>query len=285
MKIGLIGAGKVGVSLGRYFCERHLPVTGYCSKSAASARQAADFTGTTWFAALPELVQRSDLLFVTTSDSAIPQVWEQLKNLPIENKIICHCSGSLSSGIFSEIQTRNAFGYSVHPLLAIHSRETGWQLLQNAVFTIEGDPARLEELCGLFRRLGNQVQTISQEQKTLYHCAAVTVSNHVLALLDCGVAMLTQCGFDRRQALAALSPLIRGNVETALALDMPAALTGPVERCDAETVANHLRCLEGQPAQQALYRLLAGRLVDLAAGKHPQRDYSELRKMLGDLFL
>lgn len=285
MKIGLIGAGKVGFSLGRYFCEHQVPVTGYYSRSTASAQEAANFTGTAWFSRLQDLVQCSDILFVTTSDSGIPQVWAQLKNLPIENKIICHCSGSLSSGIFSEIQKRNAFGYSVHPLLAIHSRETGYQLLQNAVITIEGDAERLEAVVSLFRQLGNQVQTLSQEQKTLYHCAAVTVSNHVLALLDCGITMLEQCGFDRQQALAALTPLIRGNVETALRLDVPAALTGPVERCDTETVSNHLRCLEGQPSQQAIYRLLANRLVDIASVNHPQRDYSELRKMLGDLFL
>ena len=33
----------------------------------------------------------SDTLFLTTGDSAILEVWKVLKNLPIENKIICHC--------------------------------------------------------------------------------------------------------------------------------------------------------------------------------------------------
>lgn len=285
MKIGLIGAGKVGFSLGRYFCEHDCPVTGYYSRTTVSAQEAADFTNTAWFSKIEDLVQRSDILFVTTSDSAIPQVWAQLQNLPIENKIICHCSGSLTSGIFSEIQKRKAFGCSVHPLLAIHSRETGYQLLENAVFTIEGDPGCLETMCSLIRRLGNPVQTIDREQKALYHCAAVTVSNHVLALLDCGLAMLTQCGFDRETALAAVTPLVRGNVETALRLDVPSSLTGPVERGDVETVSRHLDCLAGQPDQQVIYRLLASRLAGIASERHPQRDDSEMRTVLGDLFL
>ena len=285
MKIGLIGAGKVGFSLGRYFCENQIPVTGYCSRSSDSAREAANFTGTAWFTELQDLVERSDILFVTTSDAAIDDVWAQLQNLPIENKIICHCSGSLSSGIFSEIQKRKAYGYSVHPLLAISSKETGYQLMQDAVFAIEGDDEDLETMVSLFRRLGNPVQTISKEQKTLYHCAAVTVSNHVLALLDSGISMLMQCGFDRDAARNALAPLIRGNVESALRNDVVQSLTGPVERCDQETVSGHLQSLSDQPEQQMLYGLLAKRLTDIASVKHPQRDYSELRTMLGDLFL
>lgn len=285
MKIGLIGAGKVGFSLGRYFCEHNLSVVGYYSKNVESAQEAANFTGTRWFSALHELVQCSDILFVTTSDSAIVSVWEQLQNLPIENKIICHCSGSLSSGIFSEIRKRKAYGYSIHPLLAIHDKRTGYLLLRDALFTIEGDSDQLEVFLSLFRRTGNPVQVLTQEQKTQYHCAAVTVSNHVLALLDSGIELLEQCGFERKQALTALAPLVRGNVESALREDVIRSLTGPVERNDVETVSRHLDCLKEQPKQQMLYGLLADRLIDLASVKHPQRDYSELRKMIGGLFL
>jgi predicted dinucleotide-binding enzyme len=46
MKIGFIGAGKVGFSLGKYFCEHGLDVIGYFSRNPQSALQAAEFTGT-----------------------------------------------------------------------------------------------------------------------------------------------------------------------------------------------------------------------------------------------
>ena len=285
MKIGWIGAGKTGVSLGRYFCEHQIPIAGYYSKSIASAQEAAKITGSKWFTKLQELVECSDILFVTTTDSAISEIWAQLRDLPIENKILCHCSGSLSSGIFSERQKRNAYGYSVHPLLAIHDKYTGHTLLRDAVFTIEGDPEHLSDVTSLFAKTGNPVQVIDSAYKTLYHCAAVTVSNHVLALLDCGIEMLTACGFSREQALAALTPLVHHNVETALRQDVVPSLTGPVERGDVETVAAHLACLSSQRSQQQLYRLLADRLADIARVKHPGRDDSEMRKMLGGLFL
>ena len=46
MRIGFIGAGKVGYSLGRYLKEHHISISGYYSRSLQSAMDAADFTGT-----------------------------------------------------------------------------------------------------------------------------------------------------------------------------------------------------------------------------------------------
>ena len=64
---------------------------------------------------LRHLVEDSDVLFVAIPDSAIAPMWEQLKMLPIQNKIISHFSGSLSSAVFSDIERYHAYGYSIHP--------------------------------------------------------------------------------------------------------------------------------------------------------------------------
>ena len=104
MNIGFIGAGKVGFSLGKYLTERNVRVTGYYSRNPDSSREAADFTNTRQYMNLRHLVEDSDVLFVAIPDSAIAPMWEQLKMLPIQNKIISHFSGSLSSAVFSDIE-------------------------------------------------------------------------------------------------------------------------------------------------------------------------------------
>ena len=100
MNIGFIGAGKVGFSLGKYLTERNVRVSGYYSRNPQSSREAADFTNTRQYLNLRHLVEDSDVLFVAIPDSAIAQMWEQLKMLPIQNKIISHFSGALSSAVF-----------------------------------------------------------------------------------------------------------------------------------------------------------------------------------------
>ena len=54
MQIGFIGAGKVGVSLGKYFKEKGRNVGGYYSLTRASAAWAAAFTQTTCYESLEE---------------------------------------------------------------------------------------------------------------------------------------------------------------------------------------------------------------------------------------
>ena len=92
MKAGFIGAGKVGFTLGKYLAEGGITVTGYYSRTARSAREAAAFTGTRYYDKLADIVKDSDTLFVTVPDGAIGEVWKGICNLPIKNKNICHCN-------------------------------------------------------------------------------------------------------------------------------------------------------------------------------------------------
>ena len=92
MKIGFIGAGKVGFSFGKYFTMHQLSVSGYYSRNPQSAQNAAEFTQTKKFDTLEAVIYESDILFLTVPDDAIASVWEKMKQYPIAEKYICHCS-------------------------------------------------------------------------------------------------------------------------------------------------------------------------------------------------
>ena len=87
--------------------------------------------------------------------------------MPINNKLICHCSGSLSSEIFSDIRKYGAYGYSIHPMFAINDKYNSYKDLPNAFITIEGHKEYQEKLKQLFLSLGNKVQIISKENNAL----------------------------------------------------------------------------------------------------------------------
>ena len=100
MKVGFIGAGKVGCSLGKYFVENGITVTGFYSRSLESSKAAADFTQTVNYETMESILEDSDTLFLTVPDGQIGKVWDYMGNLDIKNKVICHCSGSISSATF-----------------------------------------------------------------------------------------------------------------------------------------------------------------------------------------
>lgn len=278
MKIGFIGAGKVGFTLGKYFKEAGILVTGYYSRSEASAKEAAGFTATNYFETPEEVLSASDILFLTVPDGMISVVWKQLKQLPLQNKIICHCSGLHSSAIFDGIDQKQASGYSVHPLFAISSKQTSYQEIAQAVFTIEGDDKNLAVLRQLLEQLGNPVHRITAEQKIKYHCAAVFLSNHIAGVAYAGSRLLGECGFEEAFIQTTLKTLFLNNCKGIAEYGPVKALTGPIERNDTVTVEKHMNCLER--SERLSYDVLSQMLVEIAKEKHPDLDFLPMEQLL-----
>ena len=283
MKAGFIGAGKVGCSLGRYFAENNITVTGYYSKNPESSKAAADFTDTRSYNTLENILEDSDTLFLTVPDGQIKEVWDYMKDLDIKNKNICHCSGSMSSATFFNAEKTGAKVYSVHPLYAISDKWNSWKTLHKAYFTVEGTESGIEEIKNLLSSCGNRVIVTDNDKKSLYHGAAVTASNLVIGLLNLSSKMLVSCGFEKEDAEKALSSLFIGNAVTAAENGAAAALTGPVERNDMSTVEKHLHALSQPDVPEnakEIYRLLSMELVEIAEEKHPDRNYHGLTEVL-----
>lgn len=281
MKVGIIGAGKVGCSLGMLLNLQYNNVLGFYSRSPQSSKEAAQFTKTKQYFELEKLVEESDTIFLTVPDDVIEEVWDCLKKFPIKGKMICHCSGSLSSTIFSNIEDTGAYGFSIHPLLAISDRYSSYKELPKAIFTIEGNKEKIEDISSLFEKIGIKVETISSEVKMKYHAAAVMSSNLVVALIESAQNQLVKCGFSQQSACAALEPLIRGNVEKVLKNGTINALTGPIERNDIGTVQKHMSVIDG--IDKKIYDILSIKTLEIAKYKHPENDYSKMEEFLKEI--
>ena len=161
MKFGFIGAGKVGFSLGKYLADNEMEVVGYYSEFKEDALEASKFTKSSVYKNIEDLVRDSDVLFLTVPDGAIEKVWNQVKKTGISGKVVCHCSGALSSKVFSDISELGGFGYSIHPLFAVSDRYNSYKELSNSYFTIEGSPEKIGEIRQIFEKMGNKICIIS----------------------------------------------------------------------------------------------------------------------------
>lgn len=75
MKIGFIGAGRAGCSLGKYLSDHgHLwentVVTGFYSLQKQDAKWTADFTASSCFADLKSVVESSDTIVILTPEGS-----------------------------------------------------------------------------------------------------------------------------------------------------------------------------------------------------------------------
>ena len=254
MQIGIIGAGKVGCSVGKYLQENDAlrkagyHITGYAGRRKESVEEAATFTGTTPFYLLSELVKKNDIVCIATPDSQIKTVWEELCKFSLEGKIVCHFSGSLSSDLFTGREKKGVSACSVHPMYAFSNRFTSYEQLNTVKLTIEGDPEAVAVFREIWNLCGNETGVVSTEKKMQYHAAAAIASNLMIGLYAKSVRLPEE------------------------------ALSGPVERNDVETVQKHLQTLQG--SDRTVYLALSEEVLSVAKKKNPQRDYKELERLL-----
>ncbi len=247
LRIGFIGAGKCGMSLAHYFKEKGYNISGF-----ASNRPEQEFP----FYQKPELVENSDIIFITVNDSAIADVWNEIKSLDLSEKTVCHTSGAETS----EILCGAARAASVHPMLAFSSRFTPAEHISEAFFTIEGAPSAVAVVSEILSDCGNRFKIISREHKVLYHAAACFASNFVVSVCEKAERYLVACGFTKDEAHSALVPLMKNNMEAITEKGTKAAVTGPAARGDMRTIEKH-RAVLGTDA--ALYDLLTNVILDM----------------------
>lgn len=279
MRIGFIGAGKVGCTLGKYFRENGIPVSGYYNRTSEHAKEAAEFTDTLYYEDVNDLINESDMIFITVSDNSIPMVYGSLDKKILAGKIIAHSSGALSSSVFTDSGTYGFYGYSIHPIYAVNDRFTAYKNFQNAFITIEGNEDKIDFLLNLFRSLGNKTAKISGENKVRYHSAAVFASNLVCGLFGKAEDILVSCGFSQDDAKDALKGLFLDNASGIADKGPMLQLTGPIERNDTGTVRKHLEVLSED--EKELYIAASKAVLKLAKRKHSDRDYNEMVTLLG----
>ncbi|MFZ5354441.1 MAG: Rossmann-like and DUF2520 domain-containing protein [Bacillota bacterium] len=269
MRVGFIGAGKVGTAYGSYLKSHGISVEGYYSKTMDSAAKAAVQTGSKAYSNIENLVADTDLIFITTNDDQIEAVCNSVSKCEAldSRHIVAHMSGALPSDILGSAAEKGCCTYSVHPLISI--ADSGFDgMFDNAVFFIEGNNKSLSTITGLVSRTNNKYHIISPEKKALYHASACIASNYLVTVADTALSCLEDIGINHSDGIEALMPLIKSTIENIGRLGTASALTGPIARGDAKTVSRHIEAFGSNKSNIArLYSFLGIHTLELAKQK------------------
>ena len=270
LRIGVIGAGRVGPVLG--------------ARLAAAGHQVATITSGSRPDRVRALLPRAALL---PTAAAVAATDPQLLLLAVPDDALAGVVAQLPAGRPDRVvgHTSGAHG------LAVLRPAGGLPLALHPAMTFTGQPGDLARLPGisygvtapdrlrpfatrLVADLGGNVEWVAEPDRPLYHAALAHAANHLVTLVGEAADRLRQAGVGDPAGL--LAPLLRAALDNTLRSG-DAALTGPVARGDAGTVAGHLRVLaqtapESVPAYRELARrtvqraVAAGRLTPAAAG-------------------
>ncbi len=274
--IAIIGAGRLGTSLGRALAAKGFAITALTCRRKAAAMESRAIIGQgralTDNAAAARL---AEAIFLCPPDEVLPVIARQLARSGVdwEGKTAFHTSGLLPARVLEPLRKRGASIASVHPVQAFSSKTTRPAHFRGISFGLEGDREALSLARILVRRLGGRPLVITEEAKPLYHAAFSFASNFFVVLLDTAASLLREAGIPEEKAADMLLPLLEGTLHNVKELDTAASLTGPLVRGDAASVRTHLKALERWPRYAAAYRKLSLLGIEMIErkGLQPQR--------------
>lgn len=264
LRVGVIGAGRVGAVLGAALLRAGHEVVATSAVSEASRARAAALLPGVQVLAPDEVCRTADLVLIAVPDDALADLVQGLAEVGAfhAGQLVAHTSGRHGLSVLAPAQ--GVLPMALHPVLPFTGTAIDVERLAGASFGVTSPEVLRPIAEALVVEMGSEPVWVLDELRPLWHAALAHGANHLVTLVSSAADLLRQAGAD--DPAAVLGPLLGAALDGALRSG-DAALTGPVSRGDAGTVAAHLAALpeEIRPSYLALARLTADRA--LASGR------------------
>ncbi|UTH72683.1 Rossmann-like and DUF2520 domain-containing protein [Chromobacterium sp. IIBBL 290-4] len=282
LSVSVIGMGRLGRSLARLvsladgYCVRDLLLR---RESESSAVRGFVGDGRVVFR-LEELVA-ADLYLLAVPDAAIADCARALAAADVvpAGSVVFHASGVSESTLLRPLAEKGAWIGSLHPAFSFADPARAVEGFAGTLCAVEGDERACQGLERFAARIGGRPFRLAAGGKAAYHASLSVASNYLVALTAMAGQLAGQAGVPADLAGPLLGGLMRQTLENALALGPYQALTGPIVRGDADTVAQHLMVL-GDSGLAEAYRAMGRRTVALAGDRVSDAQREKLLALL-----
>jgi len=282
--VSILGAGRVGIALGKRLRELGWRIGAVVTRSKSTARAAARRIGAGKPSGhLTSEVFAADMILFGTPDDRLPDIARDLARVlgtRCKGKVVLHTSATLDRSALAPLARLGASTGSLHPMQAFGGKVV--PSLKGVIFGVEGDPKARRLAQSIAKSLGGIPVVIETSDKPAYHAAAVMAGGSIYPVLEAGLQLLISIGFTRERASQTLLPLLRQILDNIERIGPRAAWTGPLSRGDYAVVAKHMDALRRYPPE---FRKSYAALAQLAArvlSKDPTAMKKRLARVLGD---
>ena len=234
--LALVGAGRVGTAVAMLLKGRGHRVVAVASRSAESSQAASARLNAPVME--PGELPECDVVLLGVPDHALAGVAATLDPGSRE-RVLIHHAGSVGIEPLRDVKGAAAL-CALHPVQACPDVETAVARLPGSAWGVtctEGSRDWAHRLVS--DELRGEPFDVAEEDRALWHAAAVTTSNGIAALMATGEALLAAIGIDAPQRV--LGPIAAGTVTNAREVGGGAiALTGPVVRNETDVIRRHL---------------------------------------------
>jgi predicted short-subunit dehydrogenase-like oxidoreductase (DUF2520 family) len=283
MKIGFIGAGKVGIAIAHVLKRKGFEISTVADVTGEKAlNMAKQYLGdsVSYTDNNMEVIGTCDIVAITTQDGAIKDVVNEIhkKAVLLDNKLFFHTSGAHPSSILKPLDEKGATLGSLHPLQTFPDIDSAIRALPGTYIFIEGDERALRTLEVLGKSIGHVAIPIEGKNKIYYHLCAVFVCNLLCSLLYASEEIMEKIDIP----LEPFFPIINATLQNIEAKGPLMSLTGPIVRGDSETVEGHIDALKNMNLHKQIYKTLSLAALDMVKERkiHSQETLDALQRIL-----
>ncbi|TPG14865.1 Rossmann-like and DUF2520 domain-containing protein [Pedococcus bigeumensis] len=269
LDVGVVGAGRVGAVLGAALQRAGHRVVAVSGVSEQSRTRAAQLLPGIPVVAPDDVVRRAELVLLAVPDDALADLVAGLAATRTwqAGQLVAHTSGRHGLEVYAPALEQHVLGLALHPAMTFTGTGLDLERLVECCFGVTAPEPLRPVAEALVLEIGAEPVWIEESARPLYHAALAHGANHLVTLIAQSLQALRAAGVEEPSRV--LGPLVSAALDNALRAG-DAALTGPVARGDAGTVAEHLRQLQSlspdiRPTYVALARATAERA--LASGR------------------
>jgi len=283
LAVGVVGTGRAGAVIGAALARAGHHVVAAAAVSEASIARAAALLPNAELLDPAEVVLRADLAVLAVPDDALADLVAGLAETDAirPGAFVMHLAGRYGVDVLEPATRAGALPLAIHPAMTFTGTSLDLDRITGAPFAVTTTDDLRPVAEALVVEMGGEPWWVPESARLLYHAALAGSANHLMALVAQTVELLADAGIEDPSRL--IAPLLNASLDNALRLG-DAALTGPVARGDAATVAAHLDVLAATPIARRTYVALARLTADraLQAGLLSARSAEPLLAVLGD---
>lgn len=214
---------------------------------------------------VPEVVTAAQLVILAVPDDALTDLVAGLHATGTwrPGQLVAHTSGRHGLAPFA-VAGVDLLPMAIHPAMTFTGTSVDLARLSECCFGITTPEALRPVAEALVVEMGGEPVWVPEASRGRYHAALAHGSNHLVTLVAQAMEILTSAGIEPADRV--LRPLLQASLDNALSSG-DGALTGPVARGDAGTVAAHLQELTDLPADVRPAYLAQARATALRAAR------------------
>lgn len=247
MNITILGSGNVATYFGLALYN-----AGWHIRQVFSPRNAAELAAKLGTIPVddPELLEDADIFIIAVKDDAF-KVFSNIAAL--KDKIVIHCSGSNSLGMFAGLSTQLGV---IWPLYSVNKHNL--PVTRDIPLVVD---ASTTELLAVVRKIAaaisDNIHHLDDASRNYLHLSAVLVNNFTNHLY----AMAEQICLKQQIDFQILQPIISQGIDNVKQGHLVSRQTGPAIRNDFNTISRHMDMLQHMGLARDVYQSLTQSII------------------------